>query len=52
MVNSIKINEKTVYLLMLLFGHSTNDKNGLVWADLDTDVFISRLTLDSDRQLE
>ena len=41
-----------VYLLMLLFGHGTNDMNELVWVDSDTDVFISRLTLDSDRHLE
>ena len=41
-----------MYLLMLLFGHGTNDTNGLVWVDLDTDVFISRLTPDSDRKLE
>ena len=51
-VNSIKINETIMYLLMLLFGHGTNDTNGLVWVDSDTDVFVSRLTLDSDRQLE
>ena len=38
---------------MLLFGHGTNDDmNGVVWVDSDTDVFISRLTPDSDMQPE
>ena len=51
-VDSIKINVKRMYLFMFLFGHSTNGINGLVWVNLDTGVFISRLTPDSDRQLE
>ena len=51
-VDSIKINVKSVYFLMFLLGNSTNDMNGLVWVNLDVGVFISRLTLDSDRQLE
>ena len=38
-----------MYLPVLLFGHDTNDTNGLVWVDLDTDVFVSP---DLDRQLE
>ena len=50
--DSIKINVKSMYLLMFLFCCSTNDTNGLVWVNLDTGVFVSRLTLDSDRQLE
>ena len=28
------------------------DTKGLVWVNLDTGVFVSRLTPDSDRQLE
>ena len=35
-----------------MYGHGTNDMNGLVLVNLDTGVFISRPTPDSDRHFE
>ena len=51
-VDSIKINVKSMYLLMLLLGNGINDLNGLVWFHLDIGVFYLDLTPDSNRQFE
>ena len=51
-VDSIKINVKYIHLLMFLLGCGISDTDGLVWINLDTGVFVSGLTPDSNRWLD